>query len=55
MLPGGPPANATEARSREEALAFEVMEQSLEREWLDVMEHQVVAVEETHASREVKI
>lgn len=39
----------------EDTLALEAMEQSLEHEWLDVMERQVATAEDSLASREAAI
>ena len=53
--PGAAPNTATEARSREEALGFKMMDQSLESDRLEAMECQVASDEEALASREARI
>lgn len=51
-LPGGTFTNAIGARAHEEALALEVLEHSLERKRLEVMECQVVVAEDALGARE---
>ena len=51
----GPSTREARLRTLEEALALVAFERSLEHEWLEVMERQVIAAEISLASREAKV
>ena len=51
----GTPAEEEEVRKREEALALEAVERSLELEQLETREHQVAQAEDAVRAREAKV